>query len=112
MARMTENEFTVVGYPPAKSESKSMLAVGHPHSARVRALLAAAEAAGQGWTQREDVSLGMEFVLQSPLPPPSDATNYLGGVGDVLESKTRRGELTHLGAFAGTALYNNDRMFH
>jgi hypothetical protein len=32
-----------------------------------------------------DESLGLELILASPAPPPSDATNYLGGVADVLE---------------------------
>ena len=41
--------------------------------------------------------------------PPSDATNYLGGVGDVLEAKTRRGVLEHLGDLTQVALYENDR---
>jgi hypothetical protein len=43
-----------------------------------------------------------------PLPP-SDATNYLGGIGDVLEDKSRRGSLEHLGDLAGFGLYANDR---
>lgn len=51
----------------------------------------------------------MELVLRAPVNPPSDATNYLGGVGDVLETKTRRGVLEHLGALADVAVYGNDR---
>ena len=40
--------------------------------------------------------------------PPSDATNYLGGVGDVLEAKGHRGALEHLSDLASLALYTND----
>jgi hypothetical protein len=31
-----------------------------------------------------DARLGLELVLVSPERPPSEAINYLGGVGDVL----------------------------
>jgi len=41
----------------------------------------------------------------------SDATNFLGGIGDVLESKGHRGVLEHLGELSSIALYlyDNDR---
>jgi hypothetical protein len=39
----------------------------------------------------------------------SDATNYRGGMVDVLEQKTQRGWLDHLGELAAVALYHNDR---
>jgi hypothetical protein len=54
-------------------------------------------------------SLGLEVVLKAPTQPPSDATNYLGGIGDTLEAKGRRGNLDHLGDLAFVALYPNDR---
>jgi len=39
-----------------------------------------------------------------------DATNYLGGIGDVLEDKSCRGvPVDHLGALAGVWLFHNDR---
>jgi hypothetical protein len=41
--------------------------------------------------------------------PPWDATNYLGGIADVLEDKSRRGPLDHLGPLASVWLYRNDR---
>ena len=105
----------VSGYPPAKNEAKSMLAAGHVHTERVLALLrAASDEAGRGepavYFPRE--SLGLELIVTGPEPPPSDATNYLGGVGDVLEDKRRRGDLPHLGELAGFALYGNDRQLH
>lgn len=40
---------------------------------------------------------------------PADATNYLGGIADVLEDKSHRGSLEHLGALATVRLYRNDR---
>jgi hypothetical protein len=111
---MHELTFTVTGYPPAKNEAKSMLAAGHTHASRVSDLLRAARDAvgGGAWSSRPRDSLGLELVLTSPAPPPSDATNYLGGVGDVLEAKSHRGELAHLADLATVALYENDRQFH
>jgi hypothetical protein len=111
---MDEVSFTVSGYPPAKNEAKSMLAAGHIHASRVLDLLRAARDAvgGGGWSSRPGDSLGLEVVLTSPAPPPSDATNYPGGIGDVLEAKSRRGELAHLADLATVALYDNDRQFH
>lgn len=111
---MDEVTFTVTGYPPAKNEAKSMLAPGHTHATRVSDLLRAARdaVAGGVWSSRPGDSLGLELVLTWPAPPPSDATNYLGGVGDVLEAKSRRGELAHLADLATVALYENDRQFH
>lgn len=111
---MDEMSLVVDGFPPVKNEAKSLLAAGHPHAQRVVALL---EAAAQGleehqWRVQPSDSLGLELVLVSPGPPPSDATNYLGGVGDVLEDKSRRGELPHLGKLAATAWYANDRQIH
>lgn len=108
---MRDVTFEVDDFPPAKSEAKSMLAQGHGHERRVVALLEAARSVS------DDVStplfgsapIGMEVLLTSPSPPPSDATNYLGGIGDVLEAKGHRGGLDHLGDLAGVALYENDR---
>jgi hypothetical protein len=91
-----------------------MLAVGHPYADRVLHLLrAAAVAVGH---QRSPTfggdALGLELIVYSPAEPPSDATNYLGGVGDVLEAKERRGALPHLGELVDVALYVNDRQIH
>lgn len=104
----------VEGWPPAKNEAKSMLAVGHSHADRVLGLLSAAEQAiaDQPSPLYGSDALGLELVLQSPVEPPSDATNYLGGVGDVLEAKVRRGALPHLGELVHVVLYLNDRQIH
>ena len=111
---MREITIEVSGYPPAKNEAKSMLAAGHVHAERVLDLLrAASNKAGLGGTVYfPDESLGLELVVTSPAPPPSDATNYLGGVADVLENKEHRGDLAQLGQLAHIALYRNDRQFH
>jgi hypothetical protein len=111
---MREITVEVLGYPPAKNEAKSMLAAGHVHAERVLALLRAAndEAGPDAAVYFPDEALGLELVLTSPAPPPSDATNYLGGVADVLEDKGHRGGLAHLGELAHFALYRNDRQFH
>lgn len=103
----------VPGLPPAKNEAKSMLASGHGHSERVLALLKAVQSAVEGTTiPFPEESLALELVVTSPTAPPSDATNYLGGVADVLEDKTHRGDLSHLGSVAHVALYGNDRQLH
>lgn len=108
---MEQVAFTVLGLPPVKNEATSMLAGGHPHADRVISLLRAARDAVGDTTEAvfPQQLLGIELILEGPTPPPSDATNYLGGVGDVLETKTHRGALGHLGDLAGVALYGNDR---
>ena len=104
-------EFEVAGLPPAKSEALSMLGTGHPHRERVYRLLATAQEAARlaGFRGFGGRLIGMEVTLRSLGPPPSDATNYLGGVADVLEAKGHRGRLDHLGPLAAVALYDNDR---
>ncbi|SCL31410.1 hypothetical protein GA0074694_5977 [Micromonospora inyonensis] len=108
---MTEISFVVQGLPPAKNEAKSMLASGHVYADRVLALLRAArEAVGEGQKPLfPDGPLTLDVSLESPTEPPSDATNYLGGIADVLEAKQHRGALEHLGDLAFVALYGNDR---
>jgi hypothetical protein len=104
--------FAVPGWPPTKNEATSMLAAGHPHAARVQALLEAAQQAVQpiGWTPVAG-EISLELVVRGPGRPPSDATNYLGGVGDVLQDKTvgHGLDLTHLGELGAVALYTDDR---
>jgi hypothetical protein len=103
--------FRVAGLPPAKSEALSVLGARHPHAARVVALLDAAREvlATEGCKLFASALLGLEVVLRCPNDPPSDATNYLGGIADALEDKSRRGALNHLEELASVALYDNDR---
>lgn len=107
---LTELSFHVDGLPPLKGEAKSLLAQGHQQAGRVRALLAAAVlAAGpdfRPWT----VPIGLELRVSAP--PSSavgDATNQLGGVGDVLQARrSRLVDTVHLGDLAIVALFRDD----
>lgn len=99
------------GHPPAKSEALSILGPNHPHADRVVRLLEAARGfladhpdAGCG-----DKPIRMEVVVGVSPTTRSDATNYLGGIGDVLQRKGLRGSLPHLGELAGIHLFNDDR---
>ena len=56
--------------------------------------------------------IGLDLTVSSPAEPTADATNFLGGVGDVLEVRDRQGLLEHLGALANVGLYDNDRQIH
>lgn len=101
---------SVSGYPPTKSEAKSLLSGDHPQFPRVQALLrAAAEALAEGAESFGSRSLGLEVVVTGPSEAPADATNSLGGIGDVLQEKKRRGSLTHLGSLADVSLFTDDR---
>src|SRR5262249_5858412 len=104
--------FEVTGYPPAKNEALSMLGTGHTHAPRVRLLLEAAReaCAAQAFTPADDGHIALDVRLRCPSGQnPADATNYLGGIADVLEDKSHRGPLDHLGALATVRLYRNDR---
>jgi hypothetical protein len=108
---MTEVSFDIEVFPPAKNEALSMLSEGHSHAARVIRLLQAARQATVGRDFRlMDGPIGLEVIVYAPSSQdPWDATNYLGGIADVLEEKSRRGPLLHLGALRNVALYHNDR---
>ena len=90
-----------------------MFAQGHSHAPRVRALLEAAQLAlgGSSWVAHELRPVGLELTVVEPTfeDTPSDATNYLGGVADVLQGDRINADLRHLGVLARTALYENDR---
>lgn len=107
-----ELTLTVEGLPPAKNEAISMLGPGHSHRDRVVALLAAAKVAlaSSGNPSFGSSLVGMDVCIYAPnLEVPGDATNYLGGIGDVLEDKSRRGLLSHIGELATVSLFDNDR---
>lgn len=102
----------VRGYPPAKNEALSMLGARHSHAPRVRLLLETARQActAQGFAPIARSGFGLDVVVHAPAGQnPADATNYLGGITDVLENKGHRGALDHLGDLAGVWLYGNDR---
>jgi hypothetical protein len=101
-------------FPPAKNTATSMLSASHPDATRVRALLAAAQAAmatHPDFAPISDGRVGLEVVLTPPTDREAwDATNYLDGIADVLEHKAHRGAaLGHLGNLVDVWLYRNDR---
>jgi hypothetical protein len=103
-------EFRVSGYPPTKNEAKSLLSDGHGQSVSVRALLEAAEQAlAAGASPILHGRVALELVLFGPADAPSDATNMLGGIGDVLQDKSRRSALEHLGPLANVHLFTDDK---
>lgn len=113
-AELPSNEITVEvqGYPPAKDGANSIFGVNHSHGPRVRVLL---EAARQALAQRPDFvpmkngPVAVEVVLYAtPGGVPGDATNYLGGIADVLEQKAHRAAIDHLGDLVQVWLYGND----
>lgn len=97
-----EIAFEIDGRPPGKNEAKSVLSTGHSHAGRVTALLEAARhaigPAFDPWTGR----IGLEVTVYGE--PDGDATNYLGGIGDVLQGARR-----NLPTDSGVFLYNDDR---
>jgi hypothetical protein len=55
-------------------------------------------------------AVGLDVVLYaSDDQDPWDATNYLGGIADVLEDKSHRGSVDHLGELKRVSVYRNDR---
>ena len=53
--------------------------------------------------------MGLEVVVVAlDRSPPSDATNYLGGVADVLQATRTNADVSHLGGAASASLYIND----
>lgn len=108
---MIEITIEVEGFPPAKNEALSMFGAGHTHAARVRRLLEAAQTATGTEFKPFTGPVGLEVSLWAVAgQAPWDATNYLGGIADVLQDKGRVGtSLDHLGDLAKVALYRNDR---
>jgi hypothetical protein len=117
---VVEREITleVPGLPPLKNEAISLFSKVHGQHDAVRLLLQQTRAAlpPDGRTPfGEAQRLGLEVVIESPEESlPGDATNYLGGIADVLEDnaareKQRPGALGHLGDLRAVALYPNDR---
>jgi hypothetical protein len=104
-------EFEVKGWPPKKSEAKSLFAADHKKAEQVTALLRAARDA----VQRDDWSLvtgqvALELTIYCPRRPEGDATNFLGGVADVLQGTPPPNvDVTHLQDLATVGLYMDDK---
>ena len=58
--------------------------------------------------------VSLELIVRGNGRPPGDATNYLGGVADVLQAKKDHVmiDLGHLGELRDVALYVNDRQIN
>lgn len=94
--------------PPAKGEAKSMLAAAHVHSQRVRRLLEAARPAMAGRALLA-TPLRLSVVVRAPEGTRlNDATNLLGGIGDVLQARRTGADVAHLGDLADVACFLDD----
>lgn len=94
--------------PPAKGEAKSMLADGHSQAARVRRLLEASATALSGADLlKGNLSLDVEVFAPGSHRLP-DATNMLGGIGDVLQARSTGVDVAHLGPLAQVAVFHDD----
>jgi len=99
----------VKGLPPAKGSRFSPLSPRHAHRERARALLQAVAKLPVERRQFLRGPITLELRLRPPARRSWDATNYLGGVADVLESKYRRKNVEHLRELIDVAVYVNDR---
>ncbi|GAA4440637.1 hypothetical protein GCM10023170_013490 [Phytohabitans houttuyneae] len=113
LARASTIAFDVHGLPPLKNEALSIFSAGHRQAGRVRTLLEAACAAAQrtGWTALAH-PVALDVVLRRPPDHHSgDVTNFLSGIGAVLQDKRRSAAVSvaHLGVLVDVALYVDDR---
>jgi len=109
---MTEIILEVDGFPPAKNEALSMFGEKHSHAPRVLQLLREAHRAVNEIDFQPLLGpISLDVVVRAPTDKNTwDATNYLGGIADVLQEKTNvRISLEHLGDLSKVALYRNDR---
>ena len=109
----TEICFSVEGLPPKKNEATSLFSTRHGDRHNVAELLRKAEQSlnRSSWNPTEARPVGLELVViaQGPDAIPGDATNYLGGVADVLQANRINADLSHLGGLANVSLYHDDR---
>ena len=108
LSRMTIRIDVSGELPPRKGEAKSMLALGHPDNHRVRRLLEAADTVMNGREVLKE-AIRLDVTVRAPaarvLP---DATNMLGGIGDVLQTRTTGADTVHLGALAAVGCFVDD----
>jgi hypothetical protein len=104
-------EIVSTGWPPLKNEARSMFAADHGYADRVRTLLECTHESMKlrGWNT-VDSQLALDVVVRGPGRPSGDATNFLGGIGDVLQARKQRLniDLGHLGALADVAAFDDD----
>ena len=101
------------GLPPKKNEAISLFSPKHGDRRSVLELLRMTEQAldKSEWNPTERRPVGLDLVVTAKEPDviPGDATNYLGGVADVLQANRINADLTHLGHLAGVSLFHDDR---
>jgi hypothetical protein len=106
-----EISFEVAGLPPIKNEAKPLLSAAHKQARQVRSLLEAARAAANsaGWKCVPGL-VSLELIVRGNGRPPGDATNYLGGVADVLQATKDHVmiDFGYLGELRDVALYVNE----
>ena len=114
MTQQTNPEIalTVKGHPPAKSEAKSIFSAGHPHHRRAIELLREIKRAladNPHWNRMEARPVGLELVIVETRERAcqSDATNFLGGAADTLQSARYSGGDVP-SDFASVSLFRND----
>ena len=98
--------------PPKKNEAISLFSPRHGDRRNVAELLGKAQQVlgESAWNPTEARPVGLELVITAgPKAVPGDATNYLGGVADVLQANRINSDLSHLGNLAGAPLYYDDR---
>ena len=106
-----EISLTANDLPPAKNTAISIFNRSHPHHPRVIALLRKVRQAldSSSWDPTEQRQVGIELVMtETPEGFPGDATNYLGGVADVLQANRVNADLSHLGGLGKVSLYLDD----
>lgn len=106
-------EFEVDGQPPLKGEALSLMNAKHKQLNRVVALLSAVQRLKSSNSNNGFGShlIRLEVEVRcTTLPPKGDATNYLGGIGDILQARKPQGS-DHLGELAGLSLFDDDRQF-
>jgi hypothetical protein len=111
---MSVIQLRVQGLPPAKSQ-RSVFGVRSKHYKRALVLLEEAHRVKSmhGFRGFGSARICLEVEVRAPAgQQPGDATNYLGGIADVLEVKKHRiktsGPLDHLGYRKEVGLYDND----
>lgn len=104
---------SVKGLPPKKNEAISLFSPKHGDRRSVLELLRMTEQAldKSAWNPTERRPVGLELVVTAEKPDviPGDATNYLGGVADVLQANRINADLTQLGDLAEVSLFHDDR---
>ena len=85
-----------------------MLSAGHSQRERVRRLLEAASSA-MGGSEPFDGEVEVDVMVTAPkghqVP---DATNMLGGLGDVLQARATGADVEHLGPLGRVACFPDD----